>query len=156
MATLLDKYDWKLLAALQKNGRLTNMEVGELIGLSPSQCSRRRTHLEEAGIISGYGARLDSRALGLDVLAFVHINLRSHDPKSMRSFQYLIESDKSILEAHAVNGDADYLLKVVASNLDELSTFVTKNLLANDNLAHVKSYIVLHQMKHSSELPLPD
>lgn len=149
----MDSYDWKLLAALQHNGRLTNQEVGAVIGLSASQVSRRRTHLEETGVIKGYTARLNSKAVGLDVLAFVHVNLRAHDAKSLRSFQQLVGSDAAIQEAHAVSGDADYMLKVVAASLEELSTFVTNTLLVNDTIAHVKSYVVLKQMKQTSELP---
>jgi len=149
----LDSYDWRLLAALQQNGRLTNQEVGAAIGLSASQVSRRRTRLEETGVIKGYAARLDNKAVGLDVLAFIHVNLRAHDAKSLRLFQQLVSSDAAIQEAHSVSGDADYLLKVVASNLEDLSTFVTNTLLISDTIAHVKSYIVLKQMKHTIELP---
>ena len=149
----MDSYDWRLLAALQQNGRLTNQEVGAAIGLSASQVSRRRTHLEETGVIKGYAARLDSKAVGLDVLAFIHVNLRAHDAKSLRLFQQLVSSDAAIQEAHSVSGDADYLLKVVASSLEELSTFVTNTLLVSDTIAHVKSYIVLKQMKQTIELP---
>jgi DNA-binding Lrp family transcriptional regulator len=149
----LDSYDWKLLAALQSNGRLTNQEVGALIGLSASQCSRRRSALEAAGVIEGYSARLSSKAIGLDVLAFVHVNLRAHDAKSLRGFQRLVEADGAIQEAHAVSGDADYMLKVVAANLEELADFVTNTLLVNDTISHVQSYVVLKQMKQTSELP---
>lgn len=149
----MDSYDWRLLAALQQNGRLTNQEVGAAIGLSASQVSRRRTRLEETGVIKGYAARLDNKAVGLDVLAFIHVNLRAHDAKSLRLFQQLVSSDAAIQEAHSVSGDADYLLKVVASNLEDLSTFVTNTLLISDTIAHVKSYIVLKQMKHTIELP---
>ncbi|MFM0718220.1 Lrp/AsnC family transcriptional regulator [Paraburkholderia strydomiana] len=149
----MDSFDWKMLAALQADARLTNQEVGNLIGLSASQCSRRRTALEEAGVIAGYSARLDSKALGLDVLAFVHVNLQAHDAKSLRAFQRLVESDDAIQEAHAVSGDADYMLKVVANNLEQLADFVTNTLLVSDTISHVKSYVVLKQMKQTSQLP---
>jgi DNA-binding Lrp family transcriptional regulator len=150
----LDNFDWKLMAALQADGRLTNQEVGNMIGLSASQVSRRRTALEEAGVISGYSARLDSKAIGLDVLAFVHVNLRAHDAKSLRSFRHLVESDDAIQEAHAVSGDADYMLKVVAGNLEQLADFVTNTLLVSDTISHVQSYVVLKQMKQTSQLPM--
>lgn len=149
----MDSFDWKMLAALQADGRLTNQEVGNLIGLSASQCSRRRTALEEAGVIRGYSARLDSKAIGLDVLAFVHVNLQAHDAKSLRAFHRLVDSEEGIQEAHAVSGDADYMLKVVAQTLEQLANFVSNTLLANDTISHVKSYIVLKQMKQTSQLP---
>jgi len=149
----MDGYDWKMLAALQADGRLTNHEIGDRIGLSASQCSRRRTALEQAGVISGYGARLNSRELGFDVLAFIHVNLQAHDAKSVQSFQHLVETRDAIQEAHLVSGDTDYLLKVVAENLAQLSDFVTNTLLVHDTIAHVKSYIVLKQLKQTSQLP---
>ncbi|RQZ19714.1 Lrp/AsnC family transcriptional regulator [Burkholderia sp. Bp9031] len=150
----MDNFDWKLMAALQADGRLTNQEVGGIIGLSASQVSRRRTALEEAGVISGYSARLDSKAIGLDVLAFVHVNLRAHDARSLRAFQRLVASDEAIQEAHAVSGNADYMLKVVASNLEQLADFVTNTLLVSDTISHVQSYVVLKQMKQTSQLPI--
>ncbi|CAM3437107.1 Transcriptional regulator, AsnC family [Bordetella sputigena] len=149
----MDSFDWKILAALQADGRLTNQEIGNDIGLSASQCSRRRAALEEAGVIEGYSARLDSKAIGLDVLAFVHINLNSHDSKSLRAFQRIVESNDAIQEAHAVSGDADYMLKVVAETLEELADFVSETLLASDTISHVQSYIVLKKMKQTSSLP---
>lgn len=149
----MDKFDWKLVAALQADGRLTNQEVGDMIGLSASQCSRRRTALEEAGVISGYSARLNSRAIGLDVLAFIHVNLTAHDAQALRAFQRLVEADEAIQEAHAVSGDADYMLKVVAKNLEQLADFVTNTLLVNNTISHVKSYVVFKQMKQTSQLP---
>jgi DNA-binding Lrp family transcriptional regulator len=149
----MDNYDWKMLAALQADGRLTNHDIGDRIGLSASQCSRRRTALEQAGVISGYGARLNSRAIGFDVLAFIHVNLQAHDAKSVRSFQHLVEMHDAIQEAHLVSGDTDYLLKVVAENLAQLSDFVTNTLLVHETIGHVKSYIVLKQLKQTSQLP---
>lgn len=149
----MDIYDWKLLGMLQADGRLTNQEVGEQIGLSASQCSRRRTALEKAGVINGYAARLDSKSLGLDVLAFVHVSLHAHDKQSIHAFQTLVETHDVILEAHLLSGDADYLLKVVARNLEQLASFVMNVLLANGAISHVKSHVVLRQMKQTSELP---
>jgi len=149
----VDNYDWKILAALQSDGRLTNQEIGNRIGLSASQCSRRRTALEQAGVISGYGARLNSKAIGLEVLAFVHVGLQPHDSKSVQAFQRLVASDDAIQEAHFVTGDTDYILKVVAENLEQLADFVTNTLLVHNTVAHVKSHIVFRQIKQTNELP---
>lgn len=150
----MDIYDWKLLAALQSDGRLTNQEVGERIGLSASQCSRRRTALEKAGVINGYAARLDTRALGLDVLAFVHVSLHEHNSRSVHALQNLVDTSEAIQEAYLLSGDADYMLKVVACNLEQLAAFVTKTLLGNDVVAHVKSHVVLKPLKQGGELPV--
>lgn len=93
----MDKFDWKIISALQKNGRLTNQEIGDLIGLSASQCSRRRQILEQKGIILGYTARIDQQAVGLEVTAMVHINLRIHEAKSQITFLEMIEHEEKFM-----------------------------------------------------------
>lgn len=149
----MDHLDWKLLAALHRNGRLTNRELGDTVGLSPSQCSRRRLILEKAGIIRGYGVTLDTQAMGLSVMAFVQIIIKDHAAGAFERFQALINSIPIIQEAHAVSGDADYILKVVTKDLPSLSAFVTDRLLAHDTIGHVKSYIALRPLKTDSPLP---
>ena len=149
----MDNFDWKIISALQLDGRLTNQEIGEKVGLSASQCSRRRTALEESGIIMGYSARVNGHAIGLQVLAYVHINLRAHDPHSMASFQQIIEAQAAIQEVHMVSGEADYLLKIVASNLEQLADFISHKLLASEVISHVKSFVVLKKLKQVSQLP---
>ncbi|MBT0716806.1 Lrp/AsnC family transcriptional regulator [Rosenbergiella epipactidis] len=149
----MDNFDWRIISALQLDGRLTNQEVGEKVGLSASQCSRRRTALEEAGIIQGYSARVNGQAIGLQVLAYVHINLPSHDPKSMRHFQHIIDGEAAIQEVHMVSGEADYLLKIIAANLEQLADFISHTLLASEVISHVKSFVVLKKLKQISQLP---
>lgn len=143
----MDKFDWKIIHALQHNGRLTNQEVGDLIGLSASQCSRRRQLLEQKGIILGYSARIYQKALGLEVTAMIHVNLRTHEKQSQQAFQELIENEDSIQDAFSLSGDADFILKVVAENLEQLSQFVTDKLLSCNLISHIKSYIVLKKFK---------
>ncbi|WP_202740740.1 Lrp/AsnC family transcriptional regulator [Acinetobacter sp. 'aerobic (ED)'] len=146
----MDKFDWKIIQALQKNGRLTNQEVGDLIGLSASQCSRRRQLLEQKGVILGYAARIHQQALGLEVTAMIHINLRIHEAKSQQAFQELIEAEDNIQDAFSISGDADFILKVVAENLEQLSQFVTERLLSYHFIGHIKSYIVLKKIKEQN------
>jgi DNA-binding Lrp family transcriptional regulator len=146
----MDKFDWKIIQALQKNGRLTNQEVGDLIGLSASQCSRRRQLLEQKGVILGYAARIHQQALGLEVTAMIHINLRIHEAKSQQAFQDLIEAEDNIQDAFSISGDADFILKVVAENLEQLSQFVTERLLSYGFIGHIKSYIVLKKIKEQN------
>lgn len=143
----MDKFDWKIIHALQENGRLTNQEIGDLIGLSASQCSRRRQLLEQKGVILGYSARIQQRALGLDVTALVHVNLKVHDHESNKAFKHLIESEDFIQDAYSISGDADFILKVVAENSEQLSHFLTERLLTCTFISHVKSYIVLKKYK---------
>ncbi|ENX04647.1 Lrp/AsnC family transcriptional regulator [Acinetobacter courvalinii] len=146
----MDKFDWQIIQALQKNGRLTNQEVGDLIGLSASQCSRRRQLLEQKGVILGYAARIHQQALGLEVTAMIHINLRIHEAKSQQAFQELIEAEDNIQDAFSISGDADFILKVVAENLEQLSQFVTERLLSYHFIGHIKSYIVLKKIKEQN------
>lgn len=146
----MDKFDIQISNALQKNGRLTNQEIGDLIGLSASQCSRRRQVLEQKGIIMGYSARIDQRALDLKVTAMIHINLHTHDAESQKRFQNLIEQEDRIHDAFSLSGDADFILKVVAENLEQLSQFISERLLASNLIGNIKSYIVLKKIKEQN------
>jgi DNA-binding Lrp family transcriptional regulator len=102
----MDHFDIKLLDALQRDGRLTNNELAEKVGLSPSQCSRRRGQLEEEGAIRGYHAALEPGALGFGVIAFVQVTLATHSPDNARRFQQLVERVDEVQEAFAVTGEA--------------------------------------------------
>lgn len=146
----MDKFDLEISNALQKDGRLTNQEIGDLIGLSASQCSRRRKILEKKGIIMGYSARIDQRALALKVTAMIHINLHTHDAESQKRFQDLIEEEDQIHDAFSLSGDADFILKVVAENLEQLSQFISEKLLSSNLIGNIKSYIVLKKIKEQN------
>jgi len=150
----MDKANLKILHELQTNGRLTNLELGEAVGLSGSQCSRRRTGLEEAGVIKGYSARLSSTALGLNVIAFVDVTLARHASSVAVEFAELIESLPDVQEAFAMTGEADYLLKVIVPDLQRLSYVLNDGLLSSDLVQTVKSSIVLDRLKTGSTLPL--
>jgi DNA-binding Lrp family transcriptional regulator len=150
----LDSLDLRLLAALQDNGRLTNQEIGERIGLSPSQCSRRRVALEEAGLIRGYRADLAAEALGFRLLVFINVTLAAHSRDNARAFRDLITRVDEVQEAYALTGDADYLLKVVVRDLKDLSVLVNDVLLPHETVARVRSSIVLDRLKESVRLKL--
>jgi DNA-binding Lrp family transcriptional regulator len=152
---LLDEFDMKLLAALQDDGRLGVLELAERVGLSGSQCSRRRARLEQAGLITGYHAALDPRRLGLGVFAYIHVTLARHSPGNARAFGDLIARIDAVQEACAVTGDADYLLKVVVSDLPALARLINDDLLGNETVSQIRSSIVLEQLKQTGRLPLP-
>jgi DNA-binding Lrp family transcriptional regulator len=153
-AMKLDAFDLRLLAALQDDARLTNQQLGERIGLSPSQCSRRRSALEAAGLIRGYRAELEAEALGLHVLAFIQVTLTAHSGDNSRRFRDLLASVDDIQEGYAMTGDTDYLLKAIVPDLKGLSRLVNEILLAHDSVARVRSSIVLEKLKNSGRLPL--
>lgn len=151
----LDGFDLRLLAALQDNGRLTNQEVGDRIGLSPSQCSRRRSALEASGLIRGYRAELAAEALGFRLLVFVNVTLAAHSRDNARNFRDLVARIDEVQEAYALTGDADYLLKIVVPDLKDLSALVNDVLLPHETVARVRSSIVLDRLKETAKLPLP-
>ena len=150
----VDGFDLKILAALQDDGRRTNQQLAHLIGLSASQCSRRRMRLEEEKVISGYHADLSSEALGFNLIAFINITLATHSPDNARKFRQLINRVDEIQEAYALTGDADYVLKVMLRDLKSLSDIVNNVLMPHQSVAHVRSSIVLDRLKESSKLPL--
>jgi DNA-binding Lrp family transcriptional regulator len=150
----MDEFDLKLLRALQEDGRLTNNDLADRVGLSASQCSRRRQALENAGVIEGYQAALSSEALGLAVLAFVHVTLATHSPDNAKRFQHLIDRTEEVQEAYSLTGEADYLVKIAVPDLKALSRILSEVFLAHGSVAHVHSAIVLDRLKKVARLPL--
>jgi DNA-binding Lrp family transcriptional regulator len=150
----VDTFDLKLLAALQDDGRLTNQELADLVGLSASQCSRRRMRLEEDKVIAGYHANLAGEALGFTLIAFINITLATHSPDNADKFRALVNRVDEIQEAYSMTGDADYLLKVVLHDLKSLSDIVNNVLMPHQSVAHVRSSIVLDRLKETQKLPL--
>jgi DNA-binding Lrp family transcriptional regulator len=150
----VDAFDLKMLAALQDDGRLTNQQLADIVGLSASQCSRRRMRLEQDKVISGYHADLASEALGFNLIAFIHITLATHSPDNAKRFRALVNRVDDIQEAYSLTGDADYLLKAVLRDLKSLSDIVNNVLMPHQSVAHVRSSIVLDRLKESSKLPL--
>ena len=150
----MDDFDIKLLNALQEDGRLTNNELAERIGLSASQCSRRRTALEESRVIESYHAVLSAEAIGLDVLVFVQVGLATQSPDSGRAFIKLIDGLDEVQEAFSLTGDADFLVKLAVPDLKTLSHILNDVLLPHRSVAHVHSYVVLDRVKQTTRLPL--
>jgi len=150
----LDRYDRKILEELQKDARLTNNDLSERVNLSPSQCSRRRTRLEQEGFIRGYFAGLDRNLLGLGIVNIITVTLDTHNRDNARRFARLVEGLPEVLEAHSLTGEMDYLLKVVTPDLRALSGFVNDVLLPHESVRHVKSAIVLDTLKETHALPL--
>jgi DNA-binding Lrp family transcriptional regulator len=150
----VDTFDLRILSALQDNGRLTNQQLADVVGLSASQCSRRRMRLEEEKVISGYHADLTGEALGFGLIAFIHITLATHSPDNAKKFRALVNRVDDIQEAYSLTGDADYLLKAVLRDLKSLSDIVNNVLMPHQSVAHVRSSIVLDRLKESARLPL--
>lgn len=152
----LDPFDRRLLAALQRDATASNQALAGVVGLSPSQVSRRRARLEADELVRRYRAELDARRLGLDVTAFVEVRLAAHGPENADRFRALVARTPEIQEAHALTGDADYLLKVVVRDLPALSALLAEVLLPHEAVAHVRSSIALETLKDAGELPIPE
>jgi len=150
----LDKFDRKLVEALQKDGRATNVELAEAVHLSAPQCLRRVRALEERGVIRGYTALAEPNALGLGVMAFVSLTIDRSQSKRVRQLEPDLAKFPEIVECYTVSGESDYLLRVVAPDLLGLSEFLTDRLLQVPGVAATHSMICMEEIKPLSPLPL--
>ena len=150
----MDDFDLKLLNALQDDGRLTNLELAARIGLSPSQCSRRRAALEKSGVIHGYHAALANQAVGLDVLVFVQVSLATQSPDSGQAFAKLIGGIEEVQEVYSLTGEADFLVKLVVPDLKTLSRILNEVFLPHRSIGRVRTSVVLERVKQTMRLAL--
>lgn len=150
----LDDIDRRLLLAIQENGRSTATELADRVGLTPSPCLRRLRLLEDAGIIRGYTALLDQKKVGLPVSVFVSIKLERQSEEAMRTFEDAIRSWPEVLECYLMTGQRDYLLRVVARDLEDYERFVKARLTRVAGIANIESSFALGQVKHTGALPL--
>ncbi len=150
----LDRIDRKILADLQGNGRMTNVELAERAGISAPPCLRRVRALEEAGIIRGYHADIDPGALGFGVTIFAQVGLGSQSETDLKKFEELIHSWDLVRECYMVAGEADFLLKIVAEDWDEYQKFLTQHLTAAPNVSHVRSALGVKTTKCMPGVPV--
>jgi DNA-binding Lrp family transcriptional regulator len=153
-ATTLDLTDWKILRELQRDGRLTNVELASRIGLSPPPCLRRVQVLEQKGYIAGYRALLDAQKLGFDVQLFAMVGLKSQNEVELRAFEAKVAEWPLVREAYAISGEADFILRCVGSDLAELQDFIIKTLTADPNVDHVKTTMIMRVSKYEPGVPL--
>ena len=148
----LDEYDYRLLDALQRDSGLSRAELAERVRLSESQVARRRAVLEQGGFIRRYHAEIDAKATGFSVTAFIHVKLHGHSKGNAQHFAELVQTASGILEAHAVTGDFDYLLKIRVRDLQALQQFIADVLLAHSAVDRVRSEIVLETLREDQLL----
>ncbi|ANJ68375.1 AsnC family transcriptional regulator [Halothiobacillus diazotrophicus] len=152
----LDRYDRHILSLLQENGRLSNIELADAIGLSPSPCLRRVRALEESGIIQGYRALLDARKLGLNLEALVHISMDQHTPERFAHFEAQIARLPEVLECLLITGQsADYQLKVVVSDMDAYQALLLNKITRIEGVTGVHTSFVLRRVLDKTALPIP-
>lgn len=146
----MDVFDRTIALSLQRDASLTNAQLAEIVNLSPSQCSRRKSALEKSGVIQSYTANLNPKAMGYNLRAVVHISLSSHDGDNDSRFSNFLASSDEVLEAYSVSGDADYILIIHVHNLDSFADFIHNKLLPHPDVSQVRSEIVLRTLKASN------
>jgi DNA-binding Lrp family transcriptional regulator len=149
----LDSIDWKILDELQRDGRITNVELSRRVGISAPPCLRRMRALEEAGIIRGYRALLDEKALGYDVTVFAMVHLVSQADADLAAFEDRVRRWPIVRECWMLSGEVDFILKCVAPDLATFQKFVSE-LTAAPNVRNVKTALTLRRSKDEATVPL--
>ena len=150
----LDRYDRHMLEVLQQEGRISNQDLAERIGLSPSSCLRRLRTLEESGLILGYRALLDAKTLGLSLMALIHISMDRHTPERFSNFESRINGLAEVLECLLITGqDADYQLKVIVRDMDAYQELLLDKITRIEGVSGVHSSFVLRRVVNKTALP---
>jgi DNA-binding Lrp family transcriptional regulator len=152
-ATKLDPIDRKILAELQADGRMTNVELARRVGISAPPCLRRVRTLEEQGFIRGYHADVDPRALGFEVQVFAMVGLQSQAEADLVAFENRCRAWPLVRECHMLNGEVDFILKCVAPDLSTFQSFLTESLTAAPNVVSVKTSLVIRGAKDDPGVP---
>ena len=153
MATL-DSIDRRLLAELQDEGRVTNVDLARRVGLTAPPCLRRVRALEEAGVIRGYHADLDPASLGCTITVFAMVSLKSQAEEDLRAFENHIKELPEVRECHMLNGEIDFILKIVSKDLQNFQEFLTSKLTPAPNVASVKTSLTIRTAKNDPGVPL--
>lgn len=152
----LDQIDHKILRYLQENARMTNAELADKVGLSPTPCLRRLRRLEADGIIKGYHTEIDREALGVNVTVIILVKLEREDDKTLREFEAAIKSRSEVMECYLVTGKFDYFIRVVVPSLAAYETFLSETMLRMPNIATVESSFTLREVERKVVMPLPE
>ena len=153
----IDKFDRKILRLLQADGRMSNQDLADAIGLSPSPCLRRVRALEDAGIIIGYRALVDAKALGLSLMALIHISMDQHTPERFDHFEASIALIPEVIECLLITGQsADYQLKVAVKDMDAYQELLLNKINRITGVTGVHSSFILRRVVNSTALAIAD
>ena len=150
----LDRIDREILSLLQEDGRMTNVELAERVGLTAPPCLRRVRALEQAGVIRGYHAECDAAPLGFPITGFAIVSLRSQAEHDLEAFEAHVAAIPEIRECHMLNGEIDFILKIVASDLESFQRILTTKLTPAPNVASVKSSLTIRTAKSLVGVPI--
>jgi len=152
----LDAIDWKILAKLQEDARLSNVDLARAVHLSPSPCLARVRRLEKSGLIKRYVTLLDALALGMTVSVFIQVRLERQVESALETFEKEIAARPEVMECYLMTGDSDYLLRVLVSDVQALERFIVDFLSRIPGIGNIKSSFALKQVKYKTGLPLPE
>lgn len=150
----LDRKDFKILRCLQNNGRISNTELADIVDLSPSPCLRRVKSLEQEGVIKHYAAIVDAKAVGLPISIFINVSLHSQERRNLEQFEAHVSGYEEVMECYLMTGSFDYMLRVVAPDLENYEHFLAEKLTTTPGVANIQSSITLKQVVYKTELPL--
>lgn len=154
MQSQFDRKDRQILAALQKHGRISNLELADLVGLSATPCARRVKALEDSGVIAGYHAHLDAKKLGLTLMALVHVSMDKHTPERFERFEGVMQDCDSVLECFLITGQSsDYVVKVIVADMEAYQEFLLGTLTRIEGVTGVHSSFVMRQVINRQEMP---
>jgi Lrp/AsnC family transcriptional regulator, leucine-responsive regulatory protein len=151
----LDKLDLKILAELQKDGSLTNVELARRVRLSPSPCLMRVKALEANGVIERYVALASPKALGLGLNVFINISLKEQSKEKLADFEHRIAEHDEVMECYLMTGDSDYLIRVAVADIGALEKFILNQLTPIPGIEKIRSSFALKQVRYKTALPLP-
>jgi len=152
----LDSIDRQILRDLQEDGRITNVELARRAGISAPPCLRRVRALQDAGLIQGFHADLNVRALGFNITVFASVALKNQSENDLDAFEALVKSWPEVRECHMLAGETDFLLKIVSPNWVKYQSFLTRKLTAADNVSGVKSALSVRTTKNLPGVPIED
>lgn len=152
--TKIDDKDRQIIRTLQRDGRITNQNLAAAVNLSPSPCLRRVKNLEKAGVIQGYAARVDAKAYGLAVTAFVNVRLERHDEETVNRFEGEVMRMDEVHDCHVMAGQADYQLRVVVADLERYEQFVRDRLQRIGGLASIDTRFAYGTVKVAAAFPV--
>lgn len=151
----LDRYDRQILQVLQEDGRISNQELADRIGLSPSPCLRRVRALEESGIVTGYRALLNAKSLGYTLMALIYISMDAHTPERFENFDQAVRQIPEVLECLLITGqDADYQIKVIVKDMDAFQELLLNRITRIQGVSGVHSSFVLRRVIDNAAVPL--
>ena len=150
----LDAFDRRIVQQLQRNGRISNVDLAKAVGLSPSPCLRRVRDLEDAGIIDRYVAILNQGSAGFSLSVFVQVTLERQVETALETFERIIAERPEVMEAYLMTGDSDYLLRIVVPDVSDYEVFLKDHLTRIPGVASIKSSFALNRVKYETALPL--